>query len=74
MNDDSVKVLAECPQRGPWIRNSLKHRKSEMLFHAGIARKALRKEHMGLAAEYLAEAYDKAAKVFDDALKEMKHE
>ena len=74
MNDDSVKVLAECPQRGPWIRNSLKHEKSEMLFNARTARKAFRPKHMALAAEYLAEVYDKAAKVFDDALKEMKHE
>lgn len=71
MNIESIEVLAKCSQRGPWLRNSLKHYLGEMEGHAAIARNAFRKPHMGLAAEYMAEAFDKAAKVFDEALRAM---
>ena len=51
-----------------WTRNSLKHRSSAMRKQAWLCRKAYTRGPYKDACEYLADAYDKAAQVFDDAL------
>lgn len=56
--------------RGPWVRNSLKARVNEMKASATRCRKAFNKAYMGELANYLADAYDEAAAVFQRKLDE----
>ena len=57
-----------CQTRGPFLRNSFKHRIAELRRSATKARKAYRKEYMGKPCEYLADAYDEAADVLQKHL------
>lgn len=52
---------AECESRGPLVRNSLKHRASELTTAANKCRRAYQKEFMRIPLEWLADAYDEAA-------------
>ena len=54
-----------------WTRNSLKHRRSEIRGWSRRCRKAYTKGPYKDACEILADAYDKAAQVIDDALRDM---
>lgn len=57
-----------CESRGPWVRNSLKHRVDELRSAANKARKAYRKDFMGKPCEYIADAYDEAAALLQQRL------
>lgn len=52
---------AECESRGPLVRNSLKHRASELTMAANKCRRAYQKDFMRIPLEWLADAYDEAA-------------
>lgn len=52
---------AECESRGPLVRNSLKHRASELMTAANKCRRAYQKDFMRIPLEWLADAYDEAA-------------
>lgn len=52
---------AECESRGPLVRNSLKHRASELTTAANKCRRAYQKDFMRIPLEWLADAYDEAA-------------
>jgi hypothetical protein len=56
--------------RGPWVRNSLKHRADEMRTMAAKCRRAFLKPWYGELANYLADAYEEAANVFQRKLDE----
>lgn len=58
------------PNRGPWVRNSLTNRRDDLSRHAAGARKAFLLPYMGEVANYLADAYDEAAAVFQRKLDE----
>ena len=57
-----------CESRGPWVRNSLKHRVDELRSAANKARKAYRKDFMGKPCGYIADAYDEAAALLQQRL------
>ena len=64
----NVEEWLNCQTRGPFLRNSFKHRIAELRRSATKARKAYRKEYMGKPCEYLADAYDEAADVLQKHL------
>jgi hypothetical protein len=70
----SVDEWRNDPIRGPWVRNSLAYRRDDLKIRAAAtrARKASLKSHMGEVANYLADAYDEAAAVFQRKLDECK--
>lgn len=57
--------------RGPWVANSLKHRRGELREAAKRCRKAFNKEYMGVPAKWLADVYDEAAEVLEKRLREI---
>ena len=62
---------ATCESRGPFVRNSLKARVSELRSAATKARNAYRKDFMGKPCNYIADAYDEAADVLQKHLDEV---
>ena len=52
---------ANCESRGPFVRNSLKHKIGELRNSANATRNAYRKDFMGKPCSYIAESYDEAA-------------
>lgn len=57
--------------RATWARNSARHRRDTLRSSAARCRRAFRKEHMGVVANWLADAYDEAAAVFQRRLDEI---
>jgi hypothetical protein len=56
---------ADCETRGAMVRNSLRHRKTELREAAKKLRKAYRQDFMRISCEWLADAYDAAAAVLE---------
>lgn len=66
----SVDEWRNNPHRAALVRTSLTNRCNEMRAHASRARRAFNKAYMGEPANYLADAYDEAAAVFQRKLDE----
>ena len=56
--------------RAPWVRNSLSSQVSALRAHAHRCRRSFNRDYMGELANYLADAYDEAADVFQQKLDE----
>jgi hypothetical protein len=57
-----------CESRGPYVRNSLKHKISELRSEARRARDAYRQDYMKKPCTYIADAYDEAADLLQSRL------
>lgn len=56
-----MEDFATCESRGPFVRNSLRAKVSELRTAAKTARNAYRKDFMGKPCSYIADAYEEAA-------------
>ena len=68
LDEQLVRRLLAKKSAVSWTKNSLQHNAREMRAEAERCRKSCRGVGMEAAADYLAVAYDAAAKAFDDAL------
>jgi hypothetical protein len=64
---ESIKNLPVHTIRYKWIRRNLRRKSHELRCQAKQARSSFKGEYMGPAAELLADVYDKAANIFDEA-------
>lgn len=71
--ENDMKDWATCETRGPFVRNSLKAKVSELRGAATKARNAYSKDFMGKPCSYIADAYEEAADALQNRLDAVTH-
>lgn len=68
---EAVKEWVQCESRGPWLRNSLRHRIGELQRASARCRNSFKKGVMVDPSFWLADAYDEAANALQKRLDEL---